>query len=555
MNTQTLAKSIGRGIAAVAFSAMILGPARPSFAGLWQYSITIDSVNNKEIHDHPRAYLWTPPKCRRVRAVVVAQHNLLEESILVDPKFRSTLAKLDMAEVWVMPNIDYVFDFDKGAGEAFDQAMRSLAAESGYRELANAPVVPLGHSAAASFPWNFAAWAPDRTLAVLSVHGDMPESNLTGSGRPNPNWGDRNIDGVPGLFAMGQYEWLDTRTQPGLDYVAKHPMTPVAMLPDIGHGHFDTSPSLVSFLSMFLTKAAEYRLPKNAPVDGPVTLTPIDPRQGWLVDRWEPGVGRKYSIARYAEYQGDRNNAFWCFDREMAEATENYGKGRVLNTEHKIIYVQDGKVLAETPGAAGVMPRPKLETDADGRTFHFSAYVVNGPIAPGTEWTDAEAASVGARQLSPRVLCGPVVKVDDNTYRLQFDQSGFNSPYRSFNTFITTVIPDDWKEMVRSEPAGVFVARNTTGADNVITFPAIGDITDMRHSIRLNATASSGLPVAYYVDSGPADVDGDLLRFTPIPPRSKYPLTVRVVAWQWGRSSTPAVKSADPVVVTFRILK
>ena len=532
---------------------LTLGPVRPSFAGLWQYSASVDSVDNGEIHGHPRAYLWIPPKCKHIRAMVVAQHNLLEESILIDPQFRATLAKLGIAEVWIMPNISYPFDFTQGAGEKFNDTLKALAAESGYQELATAPVVPMGHSAAASYPWNFAAWAPERTLAVLSIHGDMPETNMTGFGGKNPDWGDRNIDGIPGLFVMGQYEWIDKRTQPGLDYAAKRPKTPLAMLPDIGHGHFDTSAEQVAFLCLFLRKAAEYRLPKDTPRDGSTPLKPIDPRQGWLVDRWEPDTGRKHPAAPYAAYTGDRADAFWCFDREMAEATENYGKGRVLDPSRKIVYVQDGKVLEPKPGAAGVMPRPQLEMDPDGRTFHFSAYAIHGDVAPGTAWNDATAAAAGAEPLTPKVLCGPLAHAAGDAYRLEFDQSGFNSAYRSFNAFLSTMIPTSEKGMAQSQPAGVFVTRNAEGVDNTIAFPAIADVTDTRKPVKLNATSSSGLPISYYVDSGPAEIEGDTLKFTPIPPRSKFPVAVRVVAWQWGRSQSPQVKSAAPIVITFHI--
>ena len=34
----------------------------------------------------------------------------------------------------------------------------------------------------ATFPWNFAAWNPERTLAIISYHGDAPRTNLTGYG-------------------------------------------------------------------------------------------------------------------------------------------------------------------------------------------------------------------------------------------------------------------------------------------------------------------------------------------------------------------------------------
>ena len=522
----------------------------PATAGLWQYSATIDSITSGEIHDRPRAYLWIPPRCKQVRAVVVAQHNLLEESILLNPEFRRELDKQSIAEVWIMPNIDFTFDFHKGAGDAFDDMMKTLASTSGYSELAYAPVIPIGHSAAASYPWNFAAWAPGRTLAALSVHGDTPRTNLTGNGAKYPDWGNNTLDGIPGLFAMGQFEWWDKRTQPGLDYVAEHPGTPLAMLPDIGHGHFDTSDAQVRFLAMFIRKAAQYRLPKRSPADGPVALYPVDPKRGWLVEAWSPDTGRKFAAAPYVDYKGDCANAFWCFDEEMAKATEAYGAGRAFTDKRSIIYVQNGKVMAPSGGLC----RPKRATDEDGRTFRFSAYVVDGTIAPDTDWSDDLAKSTHAKQLTPTVLCGPIAHVDESTYRIEFDQSGFASAYRSYNVFLATMVPTDWKEIVRPQAAGIFVVHNTTGTENVITFPALTDVSD-RRSIKLSATASSGLPVAYYVDSGPAVIDGDSLKFTPIPPRSKFPVEVRVAAWQWGRAGASTVKSAEPVYVIFHITK
>ncbi len=38
--------------------------------------------------------------------------------------------------------------------------MKNLSEISGYTELEFAPVIPIGHSAMATYPWNFAAWNP-----------------------------------------------------------------------------------------------------------------------------------------------------------------------------------------------------------------------------------------------------------------------------------------------------------------------------------------------------------------------------------------------------------
>ena len=65
-------------------------------------------------------------------------------------------------------------------------------------------------------PWNFAAWNNQRTLCVISFHGDAPRTNLCGYGTANVEWGrTRNIDGIPGLI----HACLDAHYQ--FDIVAK----------------------------------------------------------------------------------------------------------------------------------------------------------------------------------------------------------------------------------------------------------------------------------------------------------------------------------------------
>src|SRR5687767_7416864 len=103
-------------------------------AAEWQWSATVDGVISDETKSNPRAFLWIPPNCERVRGVVVGQHNMQEESILEHAAFRRALADLGFAAVWVTPAFDGLFRFGRGAGEAFGAMMAKLAAESGYAE-------------------------------------------------------------------------------------------------------------------------------------------------------------------------------------------------------------------------------------------------------------------------------------------------------------------------------------------------------------------------------------------------------------------------------------
>ena len=114
-----------------------------SRAAVWQWSVPDGEA---------RAYLWIPDECERVRGLVVANHNMVEQGMLEHPAMRQTLGRLGFAEMWVVPYLDATFDFNTGAGEHFDRVVAALAEKSGYDELRRAPVVPLGHSACATFP-------------------------------------------------------------------------------------------------------------------------------------------------------------------------------------------------------------------------------------------------------------------------------------------------------------------------------------------------------------------------------------------------------------------
>lgn len=68
-------------------------------------------------------------------------------------------------------------------------------------------------------------------------------------------------------------------------------------------------------------------------------------------------------------------------------------------------------------------------------------------------------------------------------------------------------------------------------------------------SVSLEAVSDCGLPVYYYVKEGPAELQDNRLVFTKIPPRSKFPVKVTVVAWQYGIAGQ--VQTAEPVEHSF----
>ena len=511
-----------------------------------------------------RAFLWIPSDCVRVRAVVVGQNNMLEEGILEHATMRRALASLGIAEVFVAPPFDNVFQFDRGAGERFETMMRALAAESGYGELALAPVVPIGHSACASYPWNFAAWNPERTLAILSVKGDAPQTDLTGSGRPNPDWGSCNIDGVPGLMVMSEVEWWEARLTPAFKFRAAHPATPFALLADVGRSHFDASDALVEFLALFIRKAAAARLPAEAPLDGPVTLRGIDPARGWLVDRWRGDEPLHATAAPASDYRGERADAVWCFDEETACATEAYYARMRGKKAQQVDFVQAGQFTPISTSHAGV--ELKFQPLTDGVTFHLGADFIaplppKPPIAakdkppPPTTVTPLAASpgSHGSGEVAITRITGAVAKVDAGTWRIALNRIASTTDRRSADIWLLAETPGDGGFKSAVQQAVLHVPANNAGADQRIAFDEIPDQKAGVKSLELHATSSAGTgaKVCFYVREGPAEVDDDTLRFAPIPPRAKFPVKVTVVAWQLGRATEPMLKAAAPAERTF----
>lgn len=515
-------------------------------AAPWQWSVEIKELISEETNAHPSAFLWIPENCKQVRAVIIGQHNMTEETIFEHPQFRKNMSKLGIAEIWITPGIDQRWDVTKGTQQIFETIMKNLSEISGYAELEFAPVIPVGHSAMATYPWNFAAWNPERTLAVLSIHGDSPRTHLTGYGRTNLDWGTRTIEGIPSLMVMGEDEWWEDRLITSFDYRREYPNAPLSFLADAGHGHFDISDELIDYLSLFLKKAVQYRLPKHSPLDALVQLIPVEAKNGWLADRWRKNEMPTAEAASYDKYKGDKNHAFWYFDKEMADTTEKYYANERGKTEQYIGFEQKGKLITFNP-KSHVRMSPSFQPEADGVTFHLKAVYTD---TLRNEYSKEHST----RPIRMSRICGPVEVVNDTTFTVRFYRMGLDNPKRTGSICLMASVKQDHKYRSAVQQVEIRIPyRNKEGIPQHITFPKLSDVKASVKEITLKGTSDSGLPVCYYVKEGPAEIKGDKLVLTKIPPRAKFPVKVTVVAWQYGRSGEPQVQTAEAMEQSFYI--
>jgi hypothetical protein len=468
---------------------------------------------------------------------------------------------MNFAEVWVAPFFDHLFRFNESAGDTFNDFMARLADESGYSELKFVPFAPMGHSAAASWPYYFAAWNPGRTLCALSVSGQWPyfRDQQFAPGI----WGNRTVDYIPCLESMGEYEAADTWSAAGLRQRAEHPLTPLSMLANPGQGHFASTDEKVEWLALYLKKCVEYRVPKNWDGSSAPELIPIDPtKTGWLKEKWLRDKPPTIPAAPVGQYTGDPKGAFWFFDEELVRMTEKYeSKFRALKPQ-LVGILQDGKFVMQTE--THLQLTPKFEPAADGISFKLTGAFYDS-VPPGSTrlpgWTQLPTnaplghANGGAVSIEP--ISGPIKKISGDTFIFDLKRETLlTTNAKNYELVFAATHPGDTEYKPAVQQAHLFVpAQNKQGVEQHLRFPEIQDVKSSVAKIKLVASSDAGVPVRFFVLEGPAEIVSDELRFTKIPPRAKFPMKVTVVAWQYGRSNEPKLKSAAPVGRTFNIVK
>jgi hypothetical protein len=527
----------------------------------WQFSVS-------QADGKTRAWLWIPPTCQHVRGLIIAQQVILERTVLDDPIIRQAAADAGLAEVIFCPGFDTTFNYDKtradkAADVILQRMLNDLATQSGYSEIATAPLLPIGHSGAGIYCWNLGYWAPHRVIGIVTLHSApiLP-----------PAWDPKaNVLGVPVLADTGQYEswtgpdvsleqhWRWVRGE--LLYLRGYnPHNLVSMIVEPGATHFSWSPDLARYVALFIRKVAAARLPANGtlpttlptqPSTQPATaLITLSPESGWLTDLTFLTPSR-LAPAPYSQFAGDPSLAFWHVDGDLAHATEHFEDNYKGKKDQRITFVQDGK-----PIPAAWLESLRFDPIDDGMTVRVAAdFLHETPANTAGAGQPLGHSNKGAIQF--RLIGGwrgGGEQVGPDTFRIRFSHFGIDA--RANTLMIMAFHPGDDLYAYAEQPACItFPWKNEKGTPQRITFDKLPDVPSGMGPIALDASADSGLPVEYVVESGPAQIgkDGRTLEFTPIPPRARFPVKVTIAAYQWGRSIPHLVQSAAPVEQTFSI--
>lgn len=538
-------------------------------AAVWQWSVPAPTIPDR------LAFLWIPPDCRHVRGLVVACQNMIEKSLLERPAFRNACAENDLGIVLVFSGHDVapddgknsnhpkrssldIFlnpDFPNGAenpkaaGDDLQKVLDALAEQSGYEEIRYAPLMPIGHSSAGPFVWHLYQWNPGRIFAMMPFK--------TAPREPAP-------DGIP-IFDVNS-EWFEYGSSPMHNVGFKWPEGG-ARVPrcresktnvlygyyvDVGDGHCDASDDAIQIMRIFLKKVVAARIPKTAPINRPVELRPIVTESGWLLDPVTFGRPEGMPV-KYADWKGDPRKAFWYLDKELAAAVQNHVAAQFAKQPQQIGFIQDGQLSTDarmfnfSPKFLDTAGTFKLEPDYidhidhakfdDNRTNYYSQKLdhCNLPILF-------------------RVNSGALIQTGSNTFRVCPHAGPIVPQGNPWEPTIVAYSPGDDQFRPAEHPAHVNISViNKSGRAQTIDFAKIPDQKMENKSVKLDATASSGLPVEFFVVSGPVTISGDTLTIEKIPVRAKFPVRVIVSAFQWGNTTEPRIQSAGPVTREFLI--
>jgi hypothetical protein len=344
-------------------------------------------------------------------------------------------------------------------------------------------------------------------------------------------------------MVMGEYEWWEDRLKPGLTFVSKHPNSPITWFTDGGRGHFDYSDQLIQFLCLFIERAAKARLN----VKSEVPLNPVNVQDGYLMSLWSKEGNKEGPIVRYSSFKGEKSQASWVFDKRLGRKIKSIYRSSYHKAPRYLGFSQNGQVVP--PQKSHAMYSLKFDPGEDGTTFNVSAFFTDSSRTN-------EIASQAKSKISIDRICGPVKKLDDTTFRIAHYRIGLSNVKRSNDIWLLASSEGNKRSKSAVQQANLrFPRRNTEGVEQRITFNPIADQQQGIQFVKLSASSDAALDVGFYVKSGPAVVDGGVLRITKIPPSSKFPVKVTVIAWQHGTSRGNKVQSALPVEESFYITK
>lgn len=497
-------------------------------------------------------YLWVPENCVRLKALLILCSNVPEQMLAGHPAIRKACAESNMGIVWAVPSF---LNFRKTAVKdkkptnmalehpvtvAFlQQMLDGLAKTSGYDEVATVPWLPMGESGHLLMVDALLENSPQRCIAGVFIKNNhlpphertTPVLTIFGTAQ---EWAQEKSD------IRSRWNAVDTPYRSIVDQRKSNPAWPLSYVIDGHSGHFDCSEKITAYIADYIRLAAKARLPEKQGAP----LLPLSMAKGFSAGLPVPGHLLKKPFP-YSEKDSACAAMPWYFDKKQAE--EAYTIADIdwkAATQLPGFLTDSGKTARfEFNGISKYVPS---EWGQDGITFSVSPVMLD-KIPENFAFA---GQPLGAATAKPKIewVCGQFKPIGGDKFQVCLDRTW---SYTANYLGVRQEAGPGYRGIF--QPCGLTLTKNTTGKPQKISFDSIPDVKAGTRSLTLKAVSDASLPVRFFVVAGPAVIDGDRLVFSPIPPRTRFPVEVTVAAWQWGKPTEPKVKMAEIVKRKFLI--
>ena len=500
-------------------------------------------------------YLWVPENCQKVRGIVILCTNVPEHMLVGHAAIRAACEQNNLGLVWFVPTFWNFAKFqalkdaaEKAGGQAktdlsnnlrkinvdfLQEMLDGLAKTSGYEEISTVPWLPIGESAHLLMVCGLVDQKPERVIAGICAKNPQNPKDRTvpmlwtlGTGQ---EWDQKSKDFHTAWREQtsGYKGWVNGRAETGW---------PLSVIIEPATGHFYCTDRMAEYFGKYITAAAKARLGDDG------SLKPVDLGAGFLADLPVPG-NDDMQVIPYAKATPDQLKRPWFFTEELAKLAQDITRTN-WNAETQVPGFVAGENCEVKPFSFNSVTEVSVTTDSEfGLKSALLEAIPDGFVGAGEKLSTTPGEPV------VEWICGPVAPAGEGKFRIALDRT-----WKTGAACYLIARKDGTDTVRRSvQPAMVKLLENKEGAPQTIAFDKIPDTAAGTGSLPLTAKSDSGLPVDFFVVSGPAVVVDGKLVFTKIPPQSRYPLDVTVAAWQWGKNSEQKVKAADIVRQTFHI--
>jgi len=481
--------------------------------------------------DISQAYLWIPEDCTKLRGLLILSENVPECLIAGHPAIRKACADNQLGILYTTLGF-WPYDGEpKDATDAeriehLQALLNKLAEKSGYPEVATVPWLPIGESMMLDMVRGLVDEKPERCMAGI-FSNDI---------------GYRNNRSVPILAFQGTAgEWTQTKGDLRSSWKntgrypaacaerGKSPEWPASFVVEPGGGHFNCSEQILQYYALYIDRVAKARLSD----DGSPSLKPVDLDSGFLARLPVDGTPQPIEPARGASDTARP----WFFDRESAERAQAMANVN-WNAETQLPTVLAGDHCVVKPWSHNSVTEVDVSTDSE-----FSLQPVLLDQFPAEFVTAGQPLAKSTHTPAIEWLRGLAAPLGNNRFCVELDRN-YKNPKYLVPPCLMVAVQGDGKTRYSVQPVMVHLIENASGAPQTLDFKKINDVPVGTISVPLEAQASSGRPVKFFVEAGPALVEKNELRFTKMPPRTRFPVEVTVTAWQWGTCDAPLFQKA-----------